>query len=82
MVYPIYSIRDSLVGYGIPFPCDNDAVAMRHFDSIVKTPGSIYELNKNQFDLYCLGEFDTKSGEIKSDVPRYVCNANDFPVKE
>lgn len=78
MIYPLYSIRDSLVGYGIPFSCDNDAVAMRYFNQACSQPNSIYALNRNNFDLYSIGTFDTASGEIESAVPRYVCSANDL----
>lgn len=78
MRYPLFSIRDSLVGFGIPFSADNDAVAMRYFDQAIQQPNSIYSLNKNNFDLYSVGFFDTESGEIEPVQPKYICSANDF----
>ena len=78
MVFPLYSIRDSLVGYGVPFCADNDAVAMRYFNQAISQPNSIYQMNKNQFDLYCVGEYDNQSGEIDSKAPRFICSATDF----
>lgn len=78
MLYPIYSIKDDLIGYGVPFSADNDAVAMRFFHQAIVQPNSIYGLNKSQFNLYKLGDFDTSSGEVVPCSPTYICSANDF----
>lgn len=74
----LYSIKDDLVGFGVPFACDNDAVAMRYFHQAMVQPNSIYSLNKSQFNLYRVGTFDTESGSLIDNDSFYVCSALDF----
>lgn len=78
MLTSMYSIKDDLIGYGVPFATDNDAVAMRYFNQAVIQPNSIYSLNKSQFNLYRIGTFDTESGRFEPSDPCYVCSALDF----
>lgn len=78
MKFPLYSIKDDLIGYGVPFAADNDAVAMRYFKQACSAPESIYAQNKSQFNLYAIGLFNNESGEIFSEQTRYVCSALDF----
>ena len=74
----MYSIKDDLIGYGVPFATDNDAVAMSYFHSAVVQENSIYSLNKSHFNLYKVGTFDTESGNFDPIDPAYVCSALDF----
>lgn len=78
MVYPLFSVKDDLTGYGIPFASDNDATAMRAFNQFIEQPNSLMGMNKSQFNLYHVGEFDTESGTIVGFTTRYVCSALDF----
>jgi len=78
MRYPLYSIKDDLIGFGVPFVGDNDPVAVRYFGQAVSQEGSVYSLNKSNFSLYKVGEFDTDSGEVFPSDRVYVCSALDF----
>ena len=77
MIYPLFSIKDDLTGYGIPFASDNDATGMRAFYEYVSM-NKLMSQNKSQFNLYHVGEFDTESGFISGSTPRYICSALDF----
>lgn len=77
MVYPLYSIKDDLTGYSIPFASDNDATGMRGFNEYISM-NKMMSQNRNQFNLYHVGEFDTESGELHGSTPRYICSALDF----
>ena len=78
MNMPLYTIKDDLTGYGVPFATDNDGTAMRYFNQAFNADNSIYSQNPEHFNLYFVGNFDNQSGEIDCDKPRYVCSALDF----
>lgn len=78
MKYPLFSIKDDLIGFGTPFAADNDAVASRFFNQAISQPNSIYQLNKSQFNLYYVGIFDSETCEITDNNFRYICSALDF----
>ena len=52
MVMPLYSIKDDLTGYSVPFATDNDGTAMRYFNQAFMQPNSIYSINPSHFNLY------------------------------
>lgn len=81
MKFPVYCVRDSLLGFGMPVLRDNDAVASRAFEFDVTRDDSPYKLHPEQIQLYHIGEFDTESGELVSSSPKLVSSAIDF-VKE
>lgn len=73
MDYGVYSVRDSLVGYGFPIIMSNDAVAMREFVNSHKDVGS-----PQDYSLWNIGVFNTDTGVITSDVvPSCICNLID-----
>lgn len=78
MIYKIYSVKDRLAGYGVIVLQDNDAVAMRAFENGCSDPSSTWSTHPSDFDLYYIGDFDTHSGEILPDGPKYLCSACDF----
>lgn len=80
MVYNVYSVLDVTVGYGVPIVQDNDAVAMRAFENGCSDVTSVWHTHPADFHLYCIGTFDTSSGELAPDVPRKICAATDFVV--
>ncbi len=70
MVYNIYSIYDSVAEeYGPIFNAKSDAVAKRAVSGILNSG----EIRSNDYDLYCLGTYNTDTGEINSEVV-YVGN--------
>lgn len=81
MIYPLYAIKDQHVGFGQITISDNDAVAMRHFQNACEQPNSIFITAPSDFELFSIGEYDTKTGEITSISPRLICSAKDFVNK-
>ena len=59
MIYNLYTIYDSVAKEcGPVFQAKNDGVALRCFMSLIKDTPNI---NPTDYDVYCLGEFDTDS---------------------
>lgn len=75
MIYPVYAIRDSRVGFMTPTLDQNDPAATRNFAHAAMEPSSLMHSHPSDFDLYRVGEFDTDSGEIKPCVPSHVVSA-------
>lgn len=78
MIQNMYSILDVNVGYGMPIVQDNDAVAMRNFENAASDVTSVFHTHPSDFSLWCVGTFDTSSGELESIPQRKICNAYDF----
>lgn len=68
MVMQIYSVRDVNVGFNSPFVESNDEVAIRGFSYAVNN-SDIMGFAPKDFDLYCIGSFDTVNGMIESVYP-------------
>lgn len=64
----LYSVRDVNVGFNQPFADKNDEVATRGFAYAVNN-SDIMGFAPKDFDLYLLGSFDEKTGEIKPVFP-------------
>ena len=61
----LYSIRDLKAdSFQQVWQAANDEVAIRQFSIICKDKNTLFGMCPNDFDLYSLGEFDEKSGEI------------------
>lgn len=77
MKYPIYSMRDSKVGFGTPFVETSDVTAQRGFAFAINNKDGIMGFSPSDFDLYRLGWFDTESGQIGSeDVPFFIVSGS------
>lgn len=63
MIYPVYSVRDNLNGFGQLLVDTNEATAVRNFQN-----GIAQNLNMQNslgdYDLYQLGEYDTSTGVL------------------
>lgn len=61
----------------------NSALYMRSVAPVVNDPNpqNLLHSNSADFDLYCLGDFDQKSGEITPTF-EYICSAADLKTKE
>lgn len=81
MKFPVYCVRDSYVGFGMPVLRDNDSVATRAFEFDCTRSDSPYSVRPECYQLYYIGEFDTDTGVISSVTPVMIASANDF-VKE
>ena len=67
----IYSIKDVVVdSFNNPFYLHNDAECVRFLKSALKNNAKEFADKINDLELYGLGEFDTETGIIKTDVHR------------
>lgn len=78
MKFPVYCVRDSLIGFGMPLLRDNDSVASRAFEHDCNIDSSPYKTHPEHYQLYCIGEFDTETGSIIGKSPTLVASAIDF----
>lgn len=84
MELKIYSIKDTIIGaYKTPFFTFNDEVAKRMVSNAVNDRTSQNDLNLNAKDmqLYCLGTYEDKNGDIKPEV-RFIANCIEFKKGE
>lgn len=70
----IYSLKDVKSGFLSLLVLNNDELAKRSYRSILSDTGSVIGQHPEDFELWCLGEYDTDSGVIKSDV-RFVASS-------
>lgn len=82
MIYNVYSVRDSKVGFGNPFVDASDPSAKRGFFFAFSNPSSLVNFSPADFSLYRIGTFDSDSGVIEKILPEYVCCAIDFVGKD
>lgn len=64
----IYAVRDQYTGYGQPFSCQSDAVAIRDFRTAVANVDSLMHASPKDFDLMRLGDLDPENGVIIPEV--------------
>lgn len=82
MLYNVYSVRDSKVGYGNPFVDLSDSSAVRGFNFAFSNPTSMVNFSPSDFSLYRIGSFDSDKGIIERVTPEFICCAVDFVGKE
>lgn len=77
MIYPMFVIRDSKIGYLTPIMLENnDATALRNFSTMLADDHSVIKLHASDFSLYRIGSFDTESGIVDSlDAPLFIADA-------
>lgn len=68
MIYPVFSVRDQLTGFGQLLVDTNEATAIRNFQNGIAQNAGMQN-NLKDFDLYQLGEYDTDTGVITPLVP-------------
>lgn len=71
-----YSIKDTKIGFALPFYQQNDHVAVRSFTRAVNDPASEYSKIAEDIELWKVGEYDTETGILTSDVA-YICKGLD-----
>lgn len=77
----IYSVKDTITGvYMHPFYQKNDAQAKRSFSTATNSPeaNDLARYWENT-ELYCLGEWNDETGEIKTGI-YYICKGADVKV--
>lgn len=77
MILKLYSIKDTIVGqFKSPAQFNNDAEAVRAVKYSLQSINDL-SINCKDYELWCLGEYDTEIGFIKSDI-KHVCNLIDY----
>ena len=73
MIYELYAIYDRISGmYAAPVPQVNKMCAVRWFNDIVtKDP------HGEDFELYYVGSYDSKLGELVGSKPAFICRYGD-----
>lgn len=74
MTLNIYAIRDVKSGFMTPTFELNDAVAMRNFEHACLNADSLLFSHFEDFDLYCIGAYDTDTGCISAVPHSFVCS--------
>lgn len=78
MIYSIYSMRDKMTGFVSPTFDLNDQVAARNFSMALTKSEGILGFAPSDFDLYCLGSWDTDTGLITpAALPQLVKTGSD-----
>lgn len=78
MKYPIFSIRDSKVGFMSPTVDVNAPSAVRNFEHAASQASSLFSSHPADYSLYKIGDFDSDSGEISPCIPEHIVDAADF----
>lgn len=80
MQQKIFTIRDSKGEfYSPPFYKNTHGEAERDFHTASKDPNTNISKYPEDFDLYCVGEFDNLTGKIKPlDTPQHIVKATAF----
>lgn len=64
----MYSICDKKTSYMFPFPDYSDQSAVRQFSANINS-NPIGKDNPQDFELFCVGEFDMETGLVEAYVP-------------
>lgn len=81
MIINLYSVKDTLVGFSVPFGSMSDEVALRQFAATVRSPQpnfcNTFPENK---ELYVIAQFDDQSGKVIIDdsLPRFLARASSY----
>lgn len=69
MIYGVFAVRDSRIGYLTPTVEPNETAAQRNFAHAVLRGDSLLSSFSQDFDLYLIGRYDTDCGEITPVFP-------------
>lgn len=76
MIFSIYCIKDRLTGFLSPTFDQNDPSAVRNFTHAIFYTDSLMNSHPGDYDLYCLGTFDSETGVIMPIDPQIVCTGS------
>lgn len=82
MILQAYSIKDDKVGFYAPTYEQNDKLAIRVFQSIYKDKNSTIHSYPADFSLFAVGSFDTDTGVLTSQTPKFLISAGSFDFVE
>lgn len=79
MKYSVYAIRDDRTESFLTPTCDlNDRTAARNFEHAVRQPNTLFYSHPQDYMLYCIGEYDERTGALVPCTPRLVIGGLDF----
>lgn len=79
MLQYLYSLHDNKSGeWQAPIPDYNDATAKRNLAAGLRNTGDLRTFAPSDFELFCVGTYDTASGAITAQLPVYVCCCADL----
>ena len=80
MMLKVYSVRDNKTGdFNVPFFEQNDVQATRMFHKLCNDDRVQIAHFPDDFDMYCIGLFDDKSGKLESfAAPEFMVAATSF----
>lgn len=69
----LYAVHDSKAdAFYAPFPAPNDQLATRWLVEMVNDLDTVFGKHPEDFTLYHIGYFDTKTGELASGLTRAI----------
>lgn len=68
----VYCMRDSMTGFLTPTFDYSDSTAIRNFSFAMNRKDTLFNANPKDYDLFCVGSFDSDTGKIEACVPRQV----------
>lgn len=75
----VFVIRDSRTEFMTPTFDMTEQSAMRNFEVAMGRVDSLFHTHPQDFSLYALGVFDTKTGQLVSFVqPKFLCDGLSF----
>ena len=78
----MYSICDKATSYIFPFPAYSDQAAIRNFATEINS-NPMAKDNPQDFELFCVGEFDMETGMIDAYVPnKHISSGNSVVRKD
>jgi hypothetical protein len=79
-VYTIYD-KKALSYSPLLMVFDNRVSALRQFEQLCRSEGSLVNRYPDDFALYCLGNFDEEKGKLFSyDVPEHILDASEYVI--
>lgn len=67
MTLNMYNVKDRVSDeFAPPYVAKNDAVALRQFNHLISN------LNPQDYELYCIGKYDTDTGLITVTLPEKI----------
>lgn len=78
MFVNLYAVRDLKGAFGFPTTAQNDAIAMRSFESQIEQAHNELFTHRNDFQLYRIGTYDMEHAKIvPEDLPVLICEGKD-----
>lgn len=79
MVQYLYSLHDNKSGvWQAPCPDFNDSTAKRNLAAGLHSTNDLRIFAPADFELYCVGTFDSASGAVTAQLPVYICSCADL----